>query len=77
MTATGKHKVALKHTSGILSLLPWYYVPVNSIAYSPDGHIVAAVSMDRKLRLWDTRTTELKFTLTEHTGPVDTIVYSP
>ena len=75
--AIGKQKARLKHTSGILSLIPWYYVPVNSVAYSPDGNTVAVASWDRKLRLWDTRTTKLKFTLTGHTGLIDSIVYSP
>ena len=75
--ATGKHKATLKHASGLAALLPWYYVPVNSVAYSPDGNTVAAVGWDSKLRLWDTRTTKPKTTLLGHTGPVDAIVYSP
>ena len=75
--ATGKHKATLKHASGLASLLPWFYVPVNSLAYSPDGNTVAAVGWDGKLRLWDARTTKPKTTPIGHTGRVDTIVYSP
>ena len=76
--ATGKHKATLKHASGLAVLLPWYYIPVNSVAYSPDGNTVAAIGWDSKLRLWDTRTTKLKTTLIGHTDPVDAIViYSP
>ena len=74
---TGAHKATLKQASGIASLLPWYYVPVNSVAYSPDGSTVAAVSWDGKLRLWDAPTTKRKTTLIGHTGPVDAVVYSP
>ena len=74
---TGKHKAALKDTSWINYLLPWLNAPVNSVAYSPDGNTVATASMDSKLQLWDTRTTELKTILIGHTGPVDSVVYSP
>ena len=75
--ATGECKATLKHISRLAALLPWYYVPVNSVAYSPDGNTIAAASMDGKLRLWDARTMELKMTLIGPTGPVDSIVYSP
>lgn len=74
---TGKHKRILNHTNWVNFLFQWLNVPVNAVAYSPDGNTVAAVSRDRKLRLWDTRIRKLKFTLIGHTGPVDTMVYSP
>ena len=76
-TATGKQKAILNWTSWVSFLFSWLNAPIHSVAYSPDGNTVAAVSLDRKLRLWDTRTRKLKFTLTGHTGPVDSIVYSP
>ena len=74
---TGKQKVVLGRTSWMNFLFPWLNPPVNSVAYSPDGKTVAAASWDRKLRLYDTRTTKLKATLIGHTGPVDAVVYSP
>ena len=74
---TGKQKATLKHITGIAALLPWFYVPVNAVAYSPDGNTIATVGWDRKLQLWDTQTTKLKTTLIGHTGPIDAVVYSP
>lgn len=74
---TGKQNGTLKQTSGIMFLFPWLNTPINSVAYSPEGNTVAAVGMDGKLRLWDTRTTKLISTLTGHTGAIDSVVYSP
>ena len=75
--AAGKQKAILNHTNWFNFLFPWLNAPVHSVAYSPDGSTVAAGSMDKKVRLWDTQTPKLKATLTGHAGPVDTIVYSP
>ena len=74
--ATGKQKATLKHISGIASLLPWYYVPVNAVAFSLDGYTIATAGWNRKLQLWDTQTTKLKTTLIGHTGSIDSVVYS-
>ena len=76
-TATGKQKAILNHMSWMNFLFPWVNSPVNSVAYSPDGNTVAVASMDSKLRLWDTQTTQLKATLTGHTAAINFVVYSP
>jgi WD40 repeat protein len=73
---TGTRKATLKHKSGIISLLPWYYMPINSVVYSPDGNTIATAGWDRKLQLWDIRTTKLTATLAGHTGPVNAVAYS-
>jgi WD40 repeat protein len=50
---------------------------VISVAFSPDGSILASGSWDNSIKLWDPiRGQELK-TFTGHTGGVNSIVFSP
>ena len=55
----------------------WLYCCVNSVAFSPDGRLLASGSLDKTMRLWDPATGEHQRTLTGHTGYVRGVAFSP
>lgn len=50
--------------------------PVNTIALSPDGQLIASGSADKTINLWDLRTGEVR-TLRGHRGSIRAIAFSP
>ena len=50
---------------------------VRSVAFSPDGNIIASGSVDKTIKLWETRTGSLIKTLEGHSYDVESVAFSP
>jgi WD40 repeat protein len=50
---------------------------VNSLAFSPDGSILASGSNDKSVRLWNVADGRLLYKLTGHTNTVRSVAFSP
>ncbi|MEV6687109.1 helix-turn-helix domain-containing protein [Streptomyces sp. NPDC051130] len=50
---------------------------VNSVAYSPDGKVLASASADSSVRLWDADRRRPLAALTGHTGAVASVAFAP
>ena len=50
---------------------------IESIAFSPDGSVIASGSQDHTVRLWDAATGELLVVLDNHTDRVNAVIFSP
>ena len=64
-------------TAAPLKTLTGHTDKVRSVAYSPDGSIIATGSWDDTIRLWNGLTGEYKKTLIGHTGDVNSVAFSP
>jgi WD40 repeat protein len=49
---------------------------VLSVAFSPDGKLLATTNLDRTIKLWNLVTEEMILTLTGHTNRVSNVVFS-
>jgi len=49
---------------------------VNSLAFSPDGELIAAACQSDDIELWEVRTRKRRFTLEGHTAPVQAVAFS-
>ncbi|KAJ5816310.1 NACHT and WD40 domain protein [Penicillium robsamsonii] len=63
--------------SAELQALQGHSSSVQSVAFSPNGQLLASGSLDKTLRLWDTATGALQQTLEGHTDWVESVAFSP
>src|SRR5205085_2283230 len=69
-------KSAQSHLT-LLHILKGHDDTILSIAWSPDGRMLASGSRDEAIRLWDVQTGQPLYTLEGHTGVVFSIAWSP
>jgi WD40 repeat protein len=50
---------------------------VRSVAFSPDGRLLASGSADKTIKLWEVASGRLVRTLTGHTADVNSVAFSP
>ena len=65
------------HTFEESVLLTGHTGIVTSIAFSPDGSLLASGSLDNTIHLWNVSNFMLHLTITEHTGEVNDVAFSP
>ncbi len=74
--AAAGHEVQL-YDAGQLVAGPRHDDVIQDLAFSPDGRLLATASYDRRIHLWDVRSSRLLHTLRDHSDAVYGVAFSP
>src|SRR3954454_9249851 len=65
------------HQPNLLATLQGHTEGVTSVAFSPDGKMLASGSNDETIKLWDVQAGKEHATLKGHTNEVTSVAFSP